>query len=185
MYEGTRREFLNPLLTLWPWWLIMTMSTYSHLKGMRWDWGCFSRKTSKSTENMSSSLCLFVVNNLLALYSRAKVRVSILDIFILYWNLFIFNQNYMCQSLKGVWRERLMLVPRIPIVWVMLRTKEWGGLSFRHRLVISLHLLQYTFVCTFVSEMRDLLDNRDNCLIHCVCYLPIYSMKIISTRLQS
>ena len=93
MHEGTRREFLNPLLILWPWWIIITMSTYSHLKRMHWDWGCLSRKASKSTENMSSSLCLFVDNNLLALYSRAKIRVSILNIFILFRNLFIFNET--------------------------------------------------------------------------------------------
>lgn len=108
MFERTRREFLNLLLTLWPWWLIMTMSTYSHLKRMCWDWGCLSRKASKSTENMSS-LCFFVDNNLLALYSGAKIRVSILNTFILYWNLFIFIYlffMYICMHTHNIFKWR-------------------------------------------------------------------------------
>lgn len=124
---------------------------------------------------------LFIFNETTIIDSSSTVIICLQSKWFIHWNI----STVMCQSLKAVWRERLMLVPWIPIVWVMLHSEEWGGLSFKHRLVISLHLPQYTFVCTFVSEMRDLLDNRDNCLIHCVCYLPIYSMKIISPMLQS
>lgn len=71
------------------------------------------------------------------------------------------DQNYSCTetyqllSCSGVWRERVMLVPCIPIAWILLYSKEWGGLSFKHRLVISLSLPQCVFVCTFVSEIRE------------------------------
>lgn len=74
-----------------------------------------------------------------------------------------------------------MLVPRTPVAGTMLLSKEGGGSSFKHRLEISLHLPQCTFVCTFVSEMRE---HRDNCPLRCVHYLPIHSMKIISIRLR-
>lgn len=48
-----------------------------------------------------------------------------------------------------------MLVPWIPVAWIILYSKEWGSLNFKHRLAISLHLPQCMFVCTFVSEMRE------------------------------
>lgn len=63
-------------------------SEYSHLKGMSYDGGSLSRKASKSTENMSSSLYLFTDHYLLVLYFArrgfgAKMWVSILNILIL------------------------------------------------------------------------------------------------------
>lgn len=66
-------------------------------------------------------------------------------------------------------------------------SKEWGGLSFKHRPVIPLHLPQCMFVCTFVSEIREhghLITQEQLSDTTCALFSH-YSMNILYIRLQS
>lgn len=73
--------------------------------------------------------------------------------------LWSWDQNYtqQCISCCGVWGlERECPTGDIsPYCLDTAPSKEWGGLGFKHKLLISLHLPQCVFVCTFASEIRE------------------------------